>query len=60
MMKVQLTEDEWARLLNAAALAPYAQIAPVIAKVLSQLQTIKQVTVPATNGHMPAEENPHG
>jgi hypothetical protein len=60
MMKVELTEEEWTRFLNAAALAPYAQIAPVLSKVLSQLQTIKQTTVHATNGHMPEEEITNG
>lgn len=37
-MTVELTEEEWTRLLNAAALAPYAQIAPLIQKVVQQLQ----------------------
>lgn len=37
-MKVELTPEEWNRLLNAAALAPYSQIAPLIQKVVEQLQ----------------------
>jgi hypothetical protein len=41
-MTVELTEQEWATLLNAAALAPYAQIAPIIAKTMEQLQTQKR------------------
>jgi hypothetical protein len=35
-MIVDLTVEEWNRLLNAAALAPYAQIAPIISKVVAQ------------------------
>ena len=51
-MTVTLTEEEWTRLLNAAALAPYIQVAPIINKIMQQLGTIKQTTVPkeATNG----------
>jgi hypothetical protein len=41
-MKIELTEEEWTRLLNAAALAPYAQIAPLIQNVVQQLQAAKQ------------------
>jgi hypothetical protein len=41
-VKVELTEEEWSRLLNAAALAPYAQIALVIQNVVQQLQAAKQ------------------
>lgn len=37
-MTVDLTEEEWSRLLNAAALAPYAQIAPLIEKVAIQIR----------------------
>ena len=41
-MNVELTEQEWAVLLNAAALAPYGQIAPVIGEVMQQLQPKKE------------------
>jgi len=37
-LSVELEEEDWARLLNAAALAPYVQIAVVLAKVQMQLQ----------------------
>jgi hypothetical protein len=37
-LSVELEEEDWARLLNAAALAPYVQIAVVLAKVQLQLQ----------------------
>ncbi len=40
-MTVTLTEEEWTRLLNAAALAPFAQIAPLIQNVVKQLQEQK-------------------
>ncbi len=43
-MKVELTEEEWTRLLNAAALAPYAQIALLIQSIVAQLQAAKQGT----------------
>ncbi len=36
-MKVELTEQEWNHLLNCAALAPYAQVQPLITKVVKQL-----------------------
>jgi hypothetical protein len=43
MIKVELTEAEWSHLLNAAALAPYAQIAPLIQKIVEQIkETQKQ------------------
>ena len=41
-MKIELTEEEWSRLLNAAALAPYIQIAPLIQKVIEQINQQKQ------------------
>jgi len=41
-MTVTLTEEEWTKLLNAAALAPYVQIAPLIQNVVQQLQAAKQ------------------
>ena len=37
-MKIELTEEEWNRALNAMALASYVQIAPLMAKMFSQLQ----------------------
>ncbi len=43
-MTITLTEEEWTRLLNAAALAPYAQIAPLIQNIVQQLQVAKQET----------------
>ena len=42
-LSVELEEEDWARLLNAAALAPYVQIAVVLAKVQMQLQPRDQV-----------------
>jgi hypothetical protein len=36
-MTVNLTEQEWNQLLNCAALAPYAQVQPLITKVAKQL-----------------------
>jgi hypothetical protein len=44
-MTVTLTEEEWIRLLNAAALAPYAQIAPLIQNVVKQIQDQKPPSV---------------
>jgi hypothetical protein len=46
-MKIELTEAEWGRLLNAAALAPFNQIADLIAKVGEQIQ--KQKAAPPAN-----------
>jgi hypothetical protein len=37
-MIVDLTEEEWGRVVNAMALAPYAQIAPLIEKVAMQIR----------------------
>ena len=37
-MKIELSDEEWGKVLNAMALAPYAQIAPLMAKMFSQLQ----------------------
>jgi len=36
-MTVELTEDEWMRLLNCAALAPYSQVQPLIVKISDQI-----------------------
>ncbi len=36
-MRAELTEEEWSRLLNYAALAPYREVAPLIQKVMEQL-----------------------
>ena len=38
MIKVELTQQEWILLLNAAALAPFREIAQVFVKVQDQLQ----------------------
>ncbi len=46
-MQVELTEQEWTVLLNAAALAPYAQIAPLIQKVITQIQEKKAAPPPS-------------
>jgi hypothetical protein len=45
MMKVELTQEEWGKLLNCAALAPYSQVAELIQKVVAQIQ--KQAQPPA-------------
>jgi hypothetical protein len=36
-VKVELTEEEWTRLINCAALAPYREVAPLIQKIMEQL-----------------------
>ncbi len=41
-MKVELTEEEWTRLLNFVAQAPYREVAPLIKRVMDQL--LKQKT----------------
>ena len=37
-MTVELTPDEWNRLLAAASLAPYREIAALLTKVIEQLR----------------------
>lgn len=37
MLNVSMTAEDWTTLLNASAMAPYSQIAPIIAKVSDQL-----------------------
>jgi hypothetical protein len=37
-MTVELTEEEWGKLLNCATLAPYSQVAFLIQKIMPQLQ----------------------
>ncbi len=47
-MKVDLTEQEWNQLLNCAALAPYAQVQPLIVKIAKQLaDQLPSAQVPA-------------
>ena len=41
-MKVELTEKEWAALLQCAGLAPHNQVRPLIDKVLQQIERQKQ------------------
>ena len=36
-MKVELTEEEWTRLLNCASSASYREVAPLIQKIMEQL-----------------------
>jgi hypothetical protein len=48
---VELEEEDWARLLNAAALAPYVQIAVVLAKVQMQLQPQNQLPAENVSGN---------
>lgn len=46
MIKVELSKEDWQRLLNAAALAPYAQIAPTLERLAAQLQSPKEEKPP--------------
>jgi hypothetical protein len=50
MIRIELTEEEWSRALNAIALAPYIQVAQLIEKIARQVQEQKQAEVSATNG----------
>jgi hypothetical protein len=46
MITVQLTEEEWNRVINAMALAPYSQVAPLLEKIAKQLVDSKKVATP--------------
>jgi hypothetical protein len=43
-MKVELTEEEWLRVLNLLGAAPYIQVQSLIAKISEQLQAQKFAT----------------
>ena len=53
-MNIDLTKEEWNVLLNAAALAPYAQIAPLLHKISGQFaeapEGMPEKRSPAGNG----------
>lgn len=42
MIMVSMTEEEWVRLLNCAALAPFIQVQPLIHKITDQIVKQKQ------------------
>jgi len=53
-MNITLTEEEWYRLLNCAALAPYAQVQPLIAKISDQLLKQRNEAQPGTGSETQA------
>jgi len=53
-MTVDMTEEEWIRLLNCAGLAPYREAKPVIDKVIAQIQIAKMAQAKAQD--QPAAE----
>jgi hypothetical protein len=50
-MTVDLTEQEWNQLLNCATLAPYAQVAPLIQKIVQQLQEKSTASTETLSGN---------
>jgi hypothetical protein len=61
MIKIELTQEEWSRLLNCAALAPFVQVASLIEKIAKQIQDgqkeVDEASYVAGNGSMPRSES---
>jgi len=45
-MRIELTEDEWMRVLNLIGGGPYVQVKPLIDKMVEQFQAQKKAETP--------------